>query len=84
MNQPTGGCIATPSISISDAINMLEGQQDTLKNMLDALDMKLYGNDTAKASEASNKSNGFENRLAELVSSHERALSKLERIISKL
>jgi hypothetical protein len=84
MLQPVSAVAPSNIINMTSAITALEDQQHTLNNMLNALENILYGSDTAEPREEKKQNDGFETRLSDLVASNEKALSRLDRVISKL
>ena len=78
-------CPSEPStMSITNAINALEGQAATFHNMLSSIEELLYGGCITQANAQEVKVAGLEDRLNAIVASNERALSRLDRAISKL
>lgn len=75
---------AQNTLSLSNAISSLENQQETLHNMLNALESILYGSSKASSTGEKKQNEGFEDRLNALVAASERALNKLDRVISKM
>lgn len=90
MSQGTGCSNGTPikepALTVTGSVNALEGQANALHSMLNNLERLLYGEDNAvKCSDGAQKPiDGFEERLSDVVSINERALSKLDHIISRL
>ena len=84
MNQsvPTA-CSTSPNMTVTSAINTLESQQESLHNMLGALDNFLYGTSLSTPNQEE-RCEGLEGRLNQIVESNTKALNKLEFILSKL
>lgn len=77
-------CSTSPNMNITSAINALENQQESLHNMLGALDNILYGTSLSTSNQQEKKCEGFEGRLNQLVEANTKTLNKLESILSKL
>lgn len=72
-------------LPITGIVNTLEGQQGALHGMLNNLERMLYGGNAPEiSSENAKQVEGFEIRLNDVTSSFERALGKLDYIISRL
>lgn len=86
MNPSPVACTAKSSepISITNAISALEGQSATLHSMVNSLGEMLYGGSDVTMPTQEQNCAGLEDHLTELVRSNERALSRLDRIITKL
>jgi hypothetical protein len=72
-----------PNIHIFEAIDVLESQHNSLHDMLDALENKLYAVG-ANEKQPVAKCDGCEERLSILTASMGSAIQQLDRIISRL
>jgi hypothetical protein len=70
-------------ISVSAAIESIEHQQISLTNMVNDLGSMLYGESYLEGV-SEPKAEGFESQLNEIVSTNERLICTLERILSRI